>query len=512
MDLQCYICMYHSAEGVKSTKCLFIDYQSIFFYFQVSGIGNVSEQQLSALGIKVCSDLYKERGLLKLLFSDLNYNYFMRISLGLGSTTLEASTERDRKSISTETTFRGTSDKEFLFKQTEELCQELAEELLEKDIFGKVFTLKIKTTDFKLKTKAHSFVEATRSCDAMVSAARRLLQHELDICNQPLSLRLIGVRMSSLMNASEVGSSRQVTLTDMFFKSVNSKGSLTSSEKSTTDSNKKNSMHPSNSDSNKKNNIHPSDGEAYIDLCEEKGVVVRGLSASSSTDHVDSSLKKGKAKSSQIDLSSLLDKKAVETKTSNFECPVCYQQVQATSFTKFNIHVDKCLQASSSKDATSTPKGSDLTSVTNRKSKIEPCESNDDPCLHRNKKEICKNDVTVTSTDDPVEGTSTLNSEDQGAFSCPICNQARFCDISLLNQHIDECLNKGAIDKLMHEKNPESVVSNDSTEKSKGSSFFGSKKCSGSSKNSVSLLSHPRKKQKTVNNTLEKYFTSSGNA
>jgi len=44
---------------------------------------------LKALGIVTCSELYQQRALLSLLFSEASWHNFLDISLGLGSTRLD---------------------------------------------------------------------------------------------------------------------------------------------------------------------------------------------------------------------------------------------------------------------------------------------------------------------------------------------------------------------------------------------------------------------------------------
>lgn len=61
----------------------------MIFFFQVPGIGKVTEKMLKALGIVTCSELYQQRALLSLLFSEASWRNFLDISLGLGSTHLE---------------------------------------------------------------------------------------------------------------------------------------------------------------------------------------------------------------------------------------------------------------------------------------------------------------------------------------------------------------------------------------------------------------------------------------
>lgn len=43
---------------------------------------------LMALGIVTCTELYQQRALLSLLFSETSWHYFLHIALGLGSTDL----------------------------------------------------------------------------------------------------------------------------------------------------------------------------------------------------------------------------------------------------------------------------------------------------------------------------------------------------------------------------------------------------------------------------------------
>ena len=71
---------------------------------KVCGIGKVSAQMLSAIDVKVCEDLYKQRAVLYHLYSLHSFTYYMRICLGLGST--QVSSDRQRKSISVERTFQ----------------------------------------------------------------------------------------------------------------------------------------------------------------------------------------------------------------------------------------------------------------------------------------------------------------------------------------------------------------------------------------------------------------------
>ena len=49
----------------------------------------MTERMLNALNITTCQDLYDERALLHLLFSQISSHHFLRVCLGLGSTEVD---------------------------------------------------------------------------------------------------------------------------------------------------------------------------------------------------------------------------------------------------------------------------------------------------------------------------------------------------------------------------------------------------------------------------------------
>lgn len=94
---------------------------------KVSGIGKVSEKMLNALGISTCSHLGQQMALLSLLFSETAWTHFMQVSLGLGSTYIPR--HEERKSMSTERTFKELSRAEEQFALCKTLCEDLAEDM-----------------------------------------------------------------------------------------------------------------------------------------------------------------------------------------------------------------------------------------------------------------------------------------------------------------------------------------------------------------------------------------------
>ena len=180
---------------------------------KVGGVGNVSEQLLNAIGVYTCKDIYEKRAEIKLLFSEISYEFYMEVSQGLGATSVEPPEERERKSMSTETTFPDTADRKVLVALCRDLCRDLARDLSNKEILGSAVTVKIKSHDFKLKTKVAQLVDHTNDELAIFESAQRTLLHLLDTAlEKPLKLRLMGVRMTELKDKSDVKGAKQTSL------------------------------------------------------------------------------------------------------------------------------------------------------------------------------------------------------------------------------------------------------------------------------------------------------------
>ncbi|XP_033634721.1 DNA polymerase kappa-like isoform X2 [Asterias rubens] len=184
---------------------------------KVSGIGKVTEKLLSSLGIHTCTDLFQQRALLQLLFSPTSSQHFLGISLGLGSTRVER--DGERKSMSTERTFRELHQPADLYNKCNELCQALAEDLLKEELMGKTVTIKLKTVKFEVKTKSYSVPSYIQTADCIFRVAKDLLKAEINDCkSEPLRLRLMGVRISNLQACGAPSSNKQESITKFFKK------------------------------------------------------------------------------------------------------------------------------------------------------------------------------------------------------------------------------------------------------------------------------------------------------
>ena len=310
---------------------------------------------LKSLEIVTCSEVWNKRGILKLLFSETSYTHFLSICLGLGNTEVCASDEKDRKSISTETTFKGTSDKKVLLELCANLCQELSEDMSKKNLVGKVFTVKMKTTKFEVRTRAQTLLEPTRDVGILTAVGRKILTKEMESetsnKNAPLSLRLLGVRMSNFVEKCD--SLKQLTLTDLFCKSKNKNDFSDDIEilevKPRHDQNFENVCQPSTS-KNTKNSIE----ESRDDKSTSK-LLRNYIEKAKNNDNLDL-----KNETSTESVEYLDDKE-------RFTCPVCSSK-RFNDISLLNLHVDECLNQDLLKEIAKESSSSSANSGEKRKS------------------------------------------------------------------------------------------------------------------------------------------------
>ncbi|XP_076588041.1 DNA polymerase kappa [Chaetodon auriga] len=187
---------------LPSTREAVMDFIQNLPVRKVSGVGKVSEKMLNALGVSSCSHLGQQMALLSLLFSETAWHNFMQVSLGLGSTFVPR--HEERKSMSTERTFKEMSKAEEQLSLCRELCEDLAEDLKKEGLKGKTVTLKLKNVNFEVKTRALTLSYAVATADEIFAVAKDLLKTERDNESpQPLRLRLMGVRISAFVSSDD---------------------------------------------------------------------------------------------------------------------------------------------------------------------------------------------------------------------------------------------------------------------------------------------------------------------
>jgi len=112
----------------------------------------------------------------------------------------EVSADRETKSVSSETTFEhDIADYRALERIVWGLAEEVSARLKAKALAGATVTLKLKTADFSIRTRARSFANPTQLAGRIFAAARDLLRREAD----GTRYRLAGVGVSAIVAAEQ---------------------------------------------------------------------------------------------------------------------------------------------------------------------------------------------------------------------------------------------------------------------------------------------------------------------
>ena len=157
------------------------------------GVGKVTQQTLARNGVTSIGQLQKlSKAELTRSYGALGPRLF---HLARGEDTRNVSVDDDTKSIGSETTFfEDISDAKALERVLWRQAERVSTRAKRAGLAGSTVTLKLKTADFKLRTRSRSLSDPTQLAERIFDAARRLLEHEAD----GTRFRLLGVSISSL--------------------------------------------------------------------------------------------------------------------------------------------------------------------------------------------------------------------------------------------------------------------------------------------------------------------------
>ena len=164
----------------------------------IFGVGKVAAQRLAKDGFRLIADLQRadERELMRRYGAE--GQRLWRLARGIDARVVDP--VRERKSVSAENTFeRDIASFRPLEKRLWAAAEEVSDRLKEKRIAGSTITLKLKTADFRILTRARSLESPTQLADKIFAAARELLAREIN----GTRYRLLGVGVSALADADE---------------------------------------------------------------------------------------------------------------------------------------------------------------------------------------------------------------------------------------------------------------------------------------------------------------------
>jgi DNA polymerase-4 len=162
------------------------------------GVGKVTQARLARDGFATVGDLaaVEETELMRRYGSE-----GLRLArLARGIDIRRVSPERETKSVSAETTFeQDIGDLRALERLLWRLCERVSARLKAAEIAGSTVTLKLKTGDFRLRTRARSLGDPTQLAAKIFAAGRDLLAREAN----GTRFRLIGIVVSEFVEADK---------------------------------------------------------------------------------------------------------------------------------------------------------------------------------------------------------------------------------------------------------------------------------------------------------------------
>jgi DNA polymerase IV len=172
------------------------------------GVGKAMGASLERAGFRTIADLQRAEEATLMRKFGTEGQRLSRLSRGIDRRAVNP--ERETKSVSAETTL--AEDEAALRPLTRilwELCEKVSARLKAKELSGTTVTLKLKTADFRLRTRALSLAAPTQLAAKIFAAGRELLVRETD----GTKFRLIGIGISALAGAEEADPADLVDVT-----------------------------------------------------------------------------------------------------------------------------------------------------------------------------------------------------------------------------------------------------------------------------------------------------------
>ena len=162
------------------------------------GIGKVTAEKMYDKGIFNGRDLKtKSREYLEHHFGKSGGSYY-DIVRGIHNSAVKPN--RTRKSLAAERTFHKNLTSEiFMFEKLDTIAEEVSKRLSNSNLAGKTVTLKIKYSDFSLKTRSKSLPYYISDKAIILDVAKTLLLQD----SMEESVRLLGISIANLNNVTK---------------------------------------------------------------------------------------------------------------------------------------------------------------------------------------------------------------------------------------------------------------------------------------------------------------------
>ncbi len=166
----------------------------------IFGVGPATQERLAQRGFRTVGDLQRADEIEVMRQFPSEGRRLWRLARGLDERKVVA--DRGAKTISSETTFE-TDIRDFapLEKTLWRLCEKVSARLKNSGLAGSTITLKLKTADFRQRTRSQSIHEPTQLANKIFSIVREMLLKEID----GTAFRLMGAGVSALRAGSAAG-------------------------------------------------------------------------------------------------------------------------------------------------------------------------------------------------------------------------------------------------------------------------------------------------------------------
>jgi DNA polymerase-4 len=162
----------------------------------IFGVGKVTQERLAKNGLRTIADLQRaeENDLMRRF--GIEGRRLARLAHGIDERPVVS--DRETKSVSAETTFeRDIATLRTLEKRLWSLSERVSARLKAKRLSGTTVTLKLKTADFRTRTRARGLSDPTQLAGRIFATGRDLLAREAD----GTRYRLLGIGVSNLAEA-----------------------------------------------------------------------------------------------------------------------------------------------------------------------------------------------------------------------------------------------------------------------------------------------------------------------
>jgi DNA polymerase-4 len=163
----------------------------------IYGVGPATQERLSQRGFRVIADLQRADEIELMRQFSTEGRRLWRLARGIDDRSVVA--DRGAKTISNETTFE-TDIRDFatLEKTLWRLSEKVSSRLKSSNLAGSTVTLKLKTADFRQRTRSQSIHAPTQLAAKIFSISREMLTKEID----GTAFRLMGTGVSALRAGS----------------------------------------------------------------------------------------------------------------------------------------------------------------------------------------------------------------------------------------------------------------------------------------------------------------------